>query len=144
MNATTQIVVQTSTDTLSIRVRVDHLDLHSKILKGTCYADNLISKYKSILGNTVANLYTQGRFVKGYPIAGSRESGQSLTEFTENVGISETLLTNGAGEFTGQNTYFVKHTKRMRIQLHNLEQGRHNQNHAAECEIGFLANRWRR
>ena len=32
----------------------------------------------------------------------------------------------------------------MRIQLYNSEQGRHNQNHAVEREIGFLANRWRR
>ena len=30
------------------------------------------------------------------------------------------------------------------MQLYNLEQGRHNQNHTAECEIGFLAKRWRR
>ena len=30
------------------------------------------------------------------------------------------------------------------MQLHNLEQGRNNQNHAAKCEIGFLVKCWRR
>ena len=30
------------------------------------------------------------------------------------------------------------------MQLQNLEQGRYNHNHAAEREIGFLENHWRR
>ena len=29
------------------------------------------------------------------------------------------------------------------MHLHHLEQGRHNQNHAVEREIGFLEMRWR-
>jgi hypothetical protein len=31
----------------------------------------------------------------------------------------------------------------MRIKLHTAEQGRKNQNHAAEWEIGFLSKRWK-
>ena len=31
----------------------------------------------------------------------------------------------------------------MRIKLFTTEQGRKNQNHAAEREIGFLAKRWK-
>jgi hypothetical protein len=31
----------------------------------------------------------------------------------------------------------------MRIMLHTTEQGRKNQNHAAESEIGFLAKQWK-
>ena len=64
MNATTQRVVQTSMDLLSRRVIFDHLDIYHKILKGTLYEDTFISEFKSILGNTVANLYTKGDFVK--------------------------------------------------------------------------------
>ena len=30
------------------------------------------------------------------------------------------------------------------MQLHNLEQGRQNKNHASEREIWFLAKHWRR
>ena len=30
----------------------------------------------------------------------------------------------------------------MLIQLHNSEEGRNNQNHAVEREMGFLANHW--
>ena len=42
MNATTQKGVRTLTEPLSIRVRVDQLDLHHKRLKGTWYADTFI------------------------------------------------------------------------------------------------------
>ena len=34
--------------------------------------------------------------------------------------------------------------RRMRIQLNHKEKGRYNQSHAAEREIGFLSERWRR
>jgi hypothetical protein len=71
------------------------------------------------------------------------EAGKSLTEFTDDVGIPERLITDGAGEFTGKGTEFIKEARRMRIQLHTTEQGRKNQNHAAEREIGFLSQRWR-
>ena len=57
-------------------------------------------------------------------------------------------MTDGATEFTGKkftgkNTEFVKQARRMRIQLHTTEQGRKNQNHVAEREIGFLAKQWK-
>jgi hypothetical protein len=48
-------------------------------------------------------------------------------------------MMDGAGEFTGRQTDFNKHVWRMWIKLSTTEQGRKNQNHAAECEIGFLA-----
>jgi hypothetical protein len=61
----------------------------------------------------------------------------------DDVGIPERLVTDGAMEFTGRHTEFVKEARRMRIMLHPMEQGRKTQNHAAEREIGFLAKRWR-
>ena len=73
-----------------------------------------------------------------------REAGQSLIDFSENFGVPEMLLTDGYGEFTGWNTKFVKHDRRIRMQLQNSEQGRHNHNHAIDSEIGFLAKCWRK
>ena len=77
------------------------------------------------------------------PMASKAQAGQSLVEFTDDVGIPEALVTDGAGGFTGINTEFVKEAQRMRIRLHTTEQGRKNQNHAAESEIGFLSKRWK-
>ena len=73
-----------------------------------------------------------------------KDAGKSLIDFTDDVGIPDRLVTDGATEFTGRHMEFVKEARRMRIMLHTTEQGRKNQNHgAAEREIGFLAKRWR-
>ena len=53
-------------------------------------------------------------------------------------------MTDLASELSGQHTDFVKHCRRMRIQINHKKKGRYNQNHAAEREIGFLSERWRR
>ena len=102
-----------------------------------------MAKVKSLNGNTCANVFTQGKFTSVIPMAAKSESGKSLTSFTDDVGIPESLITDGAGEFTGKNTEFVREARRMRIKLHTTEQGRKNQNHAAEREIAFLGKRWR-
>ena len=66
-------------------------------------------------------------------------AGKSLIEFTDDVGTPETLITDGANEFTSQHTEFVKEAHCMQIKLHMAEQGHKNQNHAADHEIGVLA-----
>ena len=66
------------------------------------------------------------------------DAGQSLVYFTDDVGITERLVTDGAGDFTGKGNQFVKEAHRMRIKLHTSKHGKKNQNHAAEREIGFL------
>ena len=113
MSATTRKGVRTSMEPIYRRFKVDHLDLHCKRLKGNWYADALISKVKSILGNNVANIYTQGKFVQVYPITAQREEVQSLIDFTGDYGVPETLLTDGAAEFNGQNTDIFKHARWM-------------------------------
>ena len=102
-----------------------------------------MSKVQSLLGNKCANVFTQGKFTKVIPMTAKSDAGKSLVDFTDDVGIPERVITDGAGEFTGKNTEFVKEARRMRILLHTTEQGRKNQNHAAEREIGTLVKRWR-
>ena len=92
-------------------------------LRGMWYADTLMAKVKSRLGNTCANVFTQGKFTKVVPMTSRAEAGRSLVDFTDDVGIPEMLTTDGAGEFTGRNTDFVKEARRMRIKLHTTEQG---------------------
>ena len=85
------------------------------------------------------NVYTQGKFTRAIPMISRKDAGKSLIDFTDDVGIPECLITDGATEFTGRNTEFVKEAQCMCIQLHTTEQGRKNQNYAAESEIGLLA-----
>ena len=89
--------------------------------------DTLMSKVKSIRGNKCANIFTQGKFTKVVPMMAHLESGQLLFDFTDDVGIPENLVTDGAGEFTGRATEFAKEAHRMRIKLHTSEQGHKNQ-----------------
>ena len=102
-----------------------------------------MSKVKSIIGNTCANIFTQGEFIKVVPMTVQSDAGQLLFDFTDYVGIPEHLVTDGAGEFISKEKQFVKEGRRMRIQFHTSKQGRKNQNHAAERNIGFLAKRWK-
>jgi hypothetical protein len=69
----------------------------------------------------------------------AKEAAESLIDFTDDVGIPETLVMDGVTEFTGKHTDFIKQARQMWIKLHTAEQGRTNQNHVAEWEIGFLS-----
>ena len=71
------------------------------------------------------------------------DAGQSLVDFTDDVGIPERLVTVGAGEFTGKGKQFVKEACLMRIQLHTIKKVQKNQNYAAERKIGFPAKQWK-
>ena len=56
------------------------------------------------------------------------EIEREAQEFIDDVGIPETLISDGASEFTGKSTEFVKIARRMRVLLHTTESGRKNQN----------------
>ena len=58
--------------------------------------DALQSKVKSLNGNSYANLFTNGKYTRVYPTAGksSREFADSLTDFTDDVGIPNTVYCN--------------------------------------------------
>jgi hypothetical protein len=43
---------------------VDHLHLHRPRLQGMWFIGMLVSKVKSLLGNKVANVLTNGKFMK--------------------------------------------------------------------------------
>ena len=144
LQVTQQTGTRSATGPLHRMLRVDHLDLHRPRLKGVWFVDTLIAGVKSITQKTVANVFTQGKYVAVYPMLTKANAGNSIIDFTDDVGIPQVLMTDLASEFSGQHTEFVKHCRRMRIQLNHKEKGRYNQNHAAEREIGFLSERWRR
>ena len=144
LRVTQQTGTRSATGPLHRMLRIDHLDLHRPRLPGMWFVDTLIAGVKSLTGKTVANVFTQGKYVAVYPLPSRQEAGHSIVDFTDEVGVPQFLMTDQAGEFTGENTEFVKHCRRMRIQLRHKEKGRYNQNHAAEREIGFLSERWRR
>jgi hypothetical protein len=67
----------------------------------------------------------------------------TLTEFSDDVGIPDSLTSDGAMEVVGPKTDFMKEVHRLKVRLKRAETGRSNQNYAAEREIGELKKRWR-
>jgi hypothetical protein len=103
LDVTMQHGVQTAMHPMSRWLRVDHLPLHWPRLKGTWYLDTLFTKVKSLLDNKCANAY-----MKVVPMTSQKEAAELLIDFTDDVGMPETLVTNGATEFTGKHTDFIK------------------------------------
>jgi hypothetical protein len=143
LNVMMQHGVRTAVHPMSRWLRVDLLHLHRPRLKGMWYLDTLIAKVKSLLSNKCANMFTNGKYMKVVPMASQKEAAESLIDFTDDVSIPETLVTDGMTEFTGKHTDFIKQARQMRIKLHTAVQGRKNQNHMVEWEIGFLSKHWK-
>ena len=97
----------------------------------------------SLQGNTCAQVFTNGSFTTVHPLSSKAKVAQALTEFADDVGIPDTLLSDGATEVTGKHTDFMKEINRLKIRLKRSEAGRSNQNYAAEWEIGELKKRRR-
>ena len=124
------------------RYRVDHLNPGRNRLDSAFHTDTLLARTKSLRGNKSAQVYTNGKFTCVYPIKTRSEVGQTLVDFTADVGVMDSLTADQAAEMTGTDTDFVKAARRHRIKLHWKEKGRPNQNHLVEREIGILRQRW--
>jgi hypothetical protein len=105
-------------------------------LNGDWFKDTLFSKV------LCAQVFTNENFTTVHPLDSKAKFAQAMTEFSDNVGIPDVLLSDGAAEVTGRHTDFMKEVNRLKIKLKRSEVGRSNQNYAAEREIGELKKRW--
>ena len=143
LQVTTQQGIRTAVHPLHRRYRVDHLHLNRRRLNGDWFTDTLFSKVVSLKGNVCAQIYTNGNFTSVHPMTSKSRVGVTLTEFTDDIGIPDTLTSDGAMEMVGAKTEFMREVNRLKIRLKRAEMGRSNQNFAAEREIGELKKRWR-
>jgi hypothetical protein len=88
-------------------------------------------------------MFTNRKYTKVVPMISQKEAAESLIDFTDDVHILETLVTDGMTQFTGKHTDFIKQAQQRQMKLRMAEQGRKNQNHVMEQEIGFLSERWK-
>jgi hypothetical protein len=56
-------------------------------------------------------MFTNGKYMKVMPMASWKEAAESLIDFTDDVGIPETLVMESATEFTGKHTDFMKQAR---------------------------------
>ncbi len=96
-----------------------------------------------IQDNMCAQVLTNGSFTTFHPLDSKAKVAPALTDFADNVGIPNSLLSDGAPKIVGPTTAFMKEVNRLKIKLKQSEVGRSNKNYAAEREIGELKKRWR-
>jgi hypothetical protein len=75
------------------------------------YLGTLIAKVKLLLGNKCANMFANGKYTKVVPMTSRKEAAELLIDFTDDIGIPETLVTDGVTEFTGKHTDFFKQAR---------------------------------
>jgi hypothetical protein len=145
LKTTTQHGVRHAIHPLHRRYRVDHLDLNRRRLHDTFYTDTMFSKVKSLNGNVCAQVFTNGRYTRVFPMPSksSENIARALREFIDDVGVPETLICDLATEQVGQHTPMMREIRRFHIKVHNAEKGRSNQNHRAETEIRELKSKWK-
>jgi hypothetical protein len=145
LQTTTQRGVRQARHPLHRRYRVDHIHLNRRRLNDTFYTDTLFSRVKSLNGHKCAQLYTNGRFTRVYPMESksSANIATTLQDFADDVGIPDTLICDLATEQVGAHTPMMKEIRRLRIRLRNSEKGRSNQNHKAETEIREIKKKWK-
>ncbi|KAI2498699.1 Reverse transcriptase (RNA-dependent DNA polymerase) [Fragilaria crotonensis] len=131
LQVTTQRGIRTAVHPLHRRYRVDHLHLNRRRLNGNWFTDTLFSKVVSIQGNVCAQVFTNGQFTTVHPMDSKSKVAHALTEFADDVGIPDSLLSDGAPEMVGPKTEFMKEVHRLKIRLRRSEVGRSNQNYAA-------------
>jgi hypothetical protein len=91
-------------------------------------------------------MLTNSNFTTVHPVNSKARVAQALTEFTDDFGVPDTLLSDGDAEVTGQHTDVMKEVNRLKIRLRRSETGWSNQNYAgagAGREIGKVKKRWR-
>ena len=80
-----------------VRQKLDHLKF--PIIKGRIYGDTMFSTLKSIRGNRVAQVFTNGLgFDHFYPLKTKALVPDALVSFINDVGIPETIVTDNAPE----------------------------------------------
>jgi hypothetical protein len=56
-------------------------------------------------------MFTKGKYTKVVPMMSQKDVAESLIDFTDDVSILETLVMDGATEFTGKHTDFIRQAR---------------------------------
>ena len=96
INVTIQLGVISALGPLTQRYHTDTMQHHLRRLNTKIYTDTLFAKCKSIIGNNVVQVYTDGQgFVRVDPRTSKSLDGLILDNLTKNIGIPNTIICNG-------------------------------------------------
>lgn len=143
MRCTTQHYRRTADGPLTRRYRTDFPSTRYRRLNNLkVYGDVFFPRVKSLKGNTMSFLWTDGRgFAKHYPSDNRSEqtSIDAYHDLIDNYGIPGVVKTDGGGEYVGKK--FQKAVRETRAKLEYTEPYSPWQNEA-ERDIGDLKTKW--
>lgn len=143
IGVTTQHAIRHATMPLRRRYRTDLLSLRHRRVRETIHTDTIHSQYKSVLGNTCAQLYaTESGVAISYPMTSKNLAGQTLTKLCQDVGIPADLVSDNAKEFVDPGTEFRRTANHYKIKTRPIEPHTPKQNKIAEGTIGHIRKRW--
>ena len=118
----TQLGVRSALGPLTLQCRTDMMQQNLWRLNTKLYTNTLFAKFKSIIGNNVAQVYTNGQgFVHVDSRTSKSLSGLTLENLTKNIGIPNTIIYNEAPEQVGPNSDFQKTTRKWNLREHQCE-----------------------
>eukprot|EP00957_Ditylum_brightwellii_P026012 1966710-Ditylum_brightwellii.AAC.1 len=104
----------------------------------------MTSQVISLNGSKGAWVYTNDKFTSIYPVDVGSKAGQTLTDFTNDVGILPDLCADLAAELTGWHTEFQKEVRHLKTKMTFSEAERNNQIHKVDLEMRKLKHKWHR
>ena len=121
-------------------------NLNRRRLPGLWYTDTLVSKVKSFRQNRYAQIISNGRFTRVYPMRSKagEEVAHAVSMFFEDFGVPEELFLDQATEQIGDLTDLTKLLRRNEVKVKYKEKGRHKQMAIIDTEIRELRKRWKR
>ena len=144
LKVTTQNGIRHALHPLKRRYRTDNMSLGYRRLNIRFYTDTLFAKVKSIKGNTCAQVFATNDigFVRVHPMASKAQAGEALRGLSEDVGVPNEIVCDGAAEQVGPKSDFYKTVNYLRTRIKRTEPYSPWQNNA-ESAIRELKKRWK-
>ena len=96
------------------------------------YFDTLFPKFRSLNGNTCAQLFTYTEFISLYPSKSKEEAENCLNKFIDDIGIPMNMRFDHAAYFLGEGNEFMKRVNKRSINRNINEPYSHWQNRAED------------
>jgi len=99
VKATTQAFIRSAVHPIEHRFKTKNATLRYNHLRSTFYSDTMFSNTRSVLGNSMAQLFTNDQgFIKVVPMSHKSDAGHALSELIQDVGIPYHMHTDKAKE----------------------------------------------
>ena len=142
LKATTQLAIRSAKFPLSRRYRTDLLQSTCRRLNVLVHTDTMFATAKGLLGNTAAQVFTDGQYIYFCPMRTKKHAGRALVSFTEDVGIPDRIRFDQAKETMKEGTEFMKTIHKKHINKQMSEAYAHWQIRAEDA-IRELKRKWK-